>query len=67
MNEPRSGSGTWAEDDREGRTSVTVSFESDGVSSSYQALRDGRTEKLWTYVGDPEEGHALCIPTEREG
>ncbi|MCX4545806.1 hypothetical protein [Streptomyces sp. NBC_01565] len=63
-NEPRSGSGTW-HDDRRGQSSVTVSFEADGVSSTYQALRDGKKLKLWTYVGDPDEGHSLCILTPR--
>lgn len=64
-NEPRSGSGTWDDDDWEGQSSVTVSFEGDRVSSTYEALRDGKTLKLWTYVGDPDEGHSLCILTLR--
>ncbi|MFP3986514.1 hypothetical protein U9R90_03235 [Streptomyces sp. E11-3] len=67
-NDPRSGSGTWTVADwQEEQTSLTVSFQGNGVSSNYKALRDGRTLKLWTYVGDPDEGHPLCIltaPTE---
>ncbi|MFD8222805.1 hypothetical protein ACFV16_01325 [Streptomyces massasporeus] len=64
-NEPRSGSGTWDADEQDGQSSVTVSFEADPVTSTYEALRDGKTLKLWTYVGDPDEGHSLCILTLR--
>ncbi|MFD9500455.1 hypothetical protein [Streptomyces sp. NPDC060035] len=66
-NEPRSGSGTWYDDGWEGQSTVTVSFEADGGTSAYEALRDGRTLKLWTYVGDPDEGAALCILTQGKG
>lgn len=65
-NEPRSGAGTWDEDDSEGQSSVTVSFGADRVSSTYEALRDGKTLKLWTYVGDPDDGHPLCILSLRQ-
>ncbi|MDQ0950979.1 hypothetical protein QFZ24_004902 [Streptomyces phaeochromogenes] len=65
-NEPRSGSGTWGDNDREGQSSVTVSFEADRVNSTYKTLRDGKTLKLWTYVGDPDEGHSLCVLTLRQ-
>ncbi|MCX4533902.1 hypothetical protein OHA79_24400 [Streptomyces sp. NBC_00841] len=63
-NEPRSGSGTWAGEDRKGQSSVTVSFEADDVSSAYRALRDGKKLRLWAYVGDPDDGHSLCILTQ---
>lgn len=66
-NDPRSGSGTWGDDGSEGQSRVTVSFEADRVSSTYEALREGKTLKLWTYVGDPDEGHSLCILTLRQG
>ena len=66
-NDPRSGSGTWDDYVSEGQSSVTVTYGTDRVSSTYQALRDGRKLKLWTYVGDPDEGHSLCILTRRQG
>ncbi|MFG2826390.1 hypothetical protein ACGFWI_02745 [Streptomyces sp. NPDC048434] len=59
---------TWsAEDAQEGQTSLTVSFKAKGVSSSYEALRDGKKLKLWTYVGDPDDSHSLCILTAPAG
>ncbi|MFD5138028.1 hypothetical protein ACFWMX_17545 [Streptomyces sp. NPDC058378] len=59
--EPRSGSGTWEiQPDGDGAT-VQVSFRDAGEDSWYTALRNGRTLKLWTYVGDPDEGKPLCI------
>jgi hypothetical protein len=64
-NGPRSGSGTWRDSDWKGQTSVDMSFKADGVSFGYDALRDGKTLKLWTYVGDPDEGRPLCILTPR--
>ncbi|MFF4900587.1 hypothetical protein [Streptomyces sp. NPDC001068] len=64
-NEPRSGSGTWDTDELKGQSSVTVSFGAGRVTSTYEVLRDGRALKLWTYVGDPDEGHALCVLTLR--
>ncbi|WP_328625553.1 hypothetical protein OHA88_12495 [Streptomyces sp. NBC_00353] len=64
-NEPRSGSGTWRDSDWQGQTSVDMSFKADGVSFGYEALRDGKTLKLWTCVGDPDEGLPLCILTSR--
>ncbi|SCZ15618.1 hypothetical protein SAMN02745898_11493 [Streptomyces sp. 136MFCol5.1] len=64
-NGPRSGSGTWRDSDWKGQTSVDMSFKADSVSFGYDALRDGKTLKLWTYVGDPDEGRPLCILTPR--
>ncbi|MFF8867690.1 hypothetical protein ACF08B_37245 [Streptomyces sp. NPDC015139] len=66
-NEPRSGSGTWKADDWKGQTSITVFYDPGDVDSGYEALREGRTSKLWTYVGDPDDGHSLCVLTERHG
>ncbi|MFD9986280.1 hypothetical protein ACFWZJ_38475 [Streptomyces massasporeus] len=66
-NEPRSGSGTWDADERDGQSSVTVSLEADRVTSTYEVLQDGKTLKLWTYVGDPDEGHSPCILTLLQG
>ena len=66
-NEPRSGSGTWEAENSKGQTGVTVSYDRGDVSSAYEALRDGRTLKLWTYVGDPDDGHSLCILTRQQG
>ncbi len=66
-NEPRSGSGTWTADDWKGQTSITVSYDPRDVDSGYQALREGTTSKLWTYVGDPDDGHSLCILTQQHG
>ncbi|WP_329238272.1 hypothetical protein OHB07_38195 [Streptomyces sp. NBC_00111] len=64
--EPRSGSGTWRNESGlagQAGTVIHVDFEtSQGeVTSSYDALQNGRTLKLWTYVGDPDEGSPLCI------
>lgn len=64
-NEPRSGSGTWRDSEWKGQTSIDMSFKADGVSFGYEALRDGKILKLWTYVGDPDEGLPLCILTPR--
>ena len=61
--EPRSGSGTWYDDVSEGQSSVTVRFEADGVGTTYEALRDGKTLKLWTYLGDDPDDGRLCILT----
>ncbi|MER7000564.1 hypothetical protein [Streptomyces sp. NPDC000410] len=61
-NDPKSGAGTWDESDQDGQTSVTIAFER-GPESTYEALRDGKTLKLWSYVGDPDSGHSLCILT----
>lgn len=59
--EPGSGSGTWEiQPDGDGAT-VQVSFRDAGKDSWYTALRNGRTLKLWTYVGDPDEGKPLCV------
>ncbi|MFF3617206.1 hypothetical protein [Streptomyces sp. NPDC002580] len=65
--EPRSDSGTWHDSDRKGQTSVDMPFEADGVSFGYESLRDGRTLKPWSYVGDPGEGRPPCILTPRQG
>ncbi|MFC8226694.1 hypothetical protein [Streptomyces sp. NPDC057287] len=59
--EPRSGSGTWENQDGADGTTVLVSFKDSGETTSYEALRNGGTLKLWTYVGDPDEGKPLCI------
>ncbi|MDF6019651.1 hypothetical protein [Streptomyces sp. JH34] len=61
--EPRSGPGTWESEDGEEGTRVHVSFGTDDESFAYEALRKGGTLKLWTYVGDPDEGRPLCILT----
>ncbi|MFF6780916.1 hypothetical protein [Streptomyces sp. NPDC012510] len=64
-NEPRSGSGTWDQDDWDGQTSLSVSFDTGDVRSRYEALRHGKVLKLWTYVGDPDSPHPLCVLTNR--
>ncbi|MGB8947207.1 MAG: hypothetical protein WCD21_44285 [Streptomyces sp.] len=61
--EPRSGSGTWDSLTGSDGTTITVSFQDAGETTSYEALRNGGTLKLWTYVGDPDEGSPLCILT----
>lgn len=64
-NEPRSGPGTWTADGWKGQTGITVSYDPGDVDSGYQALREGTTSKLWTYVGDPDNNHSLCILTQQ--
>jgi len=65
---PRSGTGTWETEEDEGQSHVYVSFDADSTAATtYAALRDGRTLKLWTYVGDPDEGTPLCILTTPAG
>lgn len=62
--EPRSGSGTWRNETGlagQAGTTVYVTFTSGDVYSSYEAVQNGRTLKLWTYVGDPDEGNPLCV------
>ncbi|MFE6185015.1 hypothetical protein ACFQ6U_11385 [Streptomyces sp. NPDC056465] len=60
-----SGSGTWDRgrpsgvDEADGNE-ISVEYESD--VTTYEALRNGRTLKLWSYVGDPDNGD-LCILT----
>ncbi|MFF5895489.1 hypothetical protein ACFY8O_06105 [Streptomyces argenteolus] len=45
-----------------------MSFDADSTAATtYAALRDGRKLKLWTYVGDPDEGTPLCILTTPVG
>ncbi|MFJ8882740.1 hypothetical protein ACIRJR_04935 [Streptomyces sp. NPDC102402] len=61
--EPRSGSGTWDSWTGTDGTMITASFRDAGETTSYEALQNGRTLKLWTYVGDPDEGSPLCILT----
>ncbi|MEU9060622.1 hypothetical protein AB0D13_17675 [Streptomyces sp. NPDC048430] len=48
-----SGSGTWETSEREGLTTVSVSFDNGAVIDDYEARRYGRALKLWTYIGDP--------------
>lgn len=59
---PRSGSGTWESWEDDGGSQITVSFDTDSTATtSYLALRDGGKLKLWTYVGDPDDGSPLCV------
>ncbi|MFJ4839029.1 hypothetical protein [Streptomyces sp. NPDC088746] len=56
----RSGAGTWVASDFKGQTTVYASFDNSDSFTSYQALRDGSTLKLWIYIGDPDNGK-LCV------
>ncbi|GAA4909959.1 hypothetical protein ACFPM3_11505 [Streptomyces coeruleoprunus] len=63
-NDPKSGSGTWEGSRWKGDTQVRITFKS-GAESLYEVLQDGKTLKLWTYVGDPDSGHPLCVLTRQ--
>lgn len=66
--EPRSGSGTWKAESGRAGTAVRRSFdakgpEGDEVGDVLGALRQGKTLKLWTRVGDEDNDDPHCILT----
>ena len=63
-NEPTSGTGTWEESARNRQSTVEVWFEGQDVSYSYGAVQGGAALKLWTFVGDPDQG-LQCILTRQ--
>ncbi|MGW3661224.1 hypothetical protein ACWD6R_38835 [Streptomyces sp. NPDC005151] len=60
---PRSGEGTWTQDDASKQTGVRASFGPDGPSTEYAALRHGDDLMLWTRVGDEDNDDPHCILT----
>jgi hypothetical protein len=61
-----SGSGTWEASEREGLTTVSVSFDNGAEITGYEARRYGKALKLWTCVGDPDSGD-FRVPTALRG
>ncbi|WP_411111517.1 hypothetical protein [Streptomyces sp. c-19] len=64
VNEATSGTGTWKESADNGQSTVEVWFES-GPNYSFEALQNGTTVRLWTDVGDPDDG-LQCILRQRD-
>ncbi|MEV3933336.1 MULTISPECIES: hypothetical protein [unclassified Streptomyces] len=63
-----SGSGTWSLDGMHGvdevdGNEITVEFATYFIT--YEALRNGRTLKLWTYIGEPDDGDLCVLPLPR--